>query len=227
MKIFISGALGRMGQEIQALIKADKNLKYVGGFDRKDDKAQGIVSSLAEAPSDIDVIIDFSLPEAFNQIVEWSVEKKISLVSGTTGISDSQKNKLEEASKEIAVLWAANMAPGVHVVKQLLRQIKLLSQFDIQMTEYHHIHKKDKPSGTALMLQKELDQRRDNLPEPLSIRGGGIFGIHKVDFMAPEEVITIEHQALSRTVFARGAVDVAQWLSKKPKGLYTMDDFIS
>ena len=94
------------------------------------------------------------------------------------------------------------------------------------MTEWHHIHKKDKPSGTAIVLQKILEQKRKNLRKPKSIREGEIVGTHRIEIWSKEEIITIEHKALRRAVFAKGAVEAGVWLAKQKPGLYTMEDYL-
>jgi len=230
MNIFIVGATGRMGQELRQLIDADSKLKYVGGLGTHTDE-EDLVFSLAKAPKKIDVVIDFSNAEIFSETVEWCVEKKLPLVSGTTGITAADKKQIATAGKTIPILWAPNTAPGVHWVKKIFTDLGLPEGFDVQIVETHHSRKKDKPSGTALLLQEAVagkaDGKKKNPPPPLSIRGGGVFGIHRIELMAEDETITIEHQALSRTLFARGALRAAQWLAKRKAGVYTMEDVIS
>lgn len=209
MNIFIVGATGRMGEEIQKLIAENKKLKFV------------------KVAKNIDMVIDFSNAEIFSTTVEWCVDNKLPLVSGTTGITTTDKKLIAAAGKKIPILWAPNTAPGVHWVKRIFSQLGIPPNFDVQVTETHHTRKKDKPSGTALLLQDAIVAKKKNVPPPLSIRGGGVFGIHRIDLMSEDETITIEHQALSRTVFARGALDAALWLQKKKPGVYTMDDVIA
>lgn len=227
MKIFVVGATGRMGLEIRKLIEADSKLKFAGGLSRAADPRNGLYSDFKKVKGAIDVVIDFSSLENFSQTLKWCAENKYALVSGTTGLSPSQKKEISAVAKKIPILWAPNTSVGVHWVKKLLTQMKIPMGFDIQVIEYHHNRKKDKPSGTALLLQDALKTQRKNLPEPLAVRGGGIFGIHKIELMAENETITIEHQALGRTLFARGALDAAQWLRGKKPGTYSMEDFIS
>ncbi len=224
MKIFIVGATGRMGHEIQALIQKSKSLKFVGGLSTQ--KGPGLVSSLSKAPAQIDVVIDFSNAEIFTETVKWCIQKKLPLLSGTTGISAADKKEIQAAGKKIPILWAPNTAPGVHWVKKIFSELGVPASFDVQLVETHHTLKKDKPSGTALLLQEALEQKTKNISEPISIRGGGVFGIHRIELMAQDEIITIEHQALSRTLFARGALDAAQWLKKQKAGVYTMENFV-
>lgn len=225
MKIFICGIGGRMGEEICSQIEAMDGVSCVGGIDRSSPEHY---SSWADVPGSlgIDVVIDFSLAEGFSDQLQGALDRGLAFVSGTTGLSKKQFSELQAAAEKIPVFWSANMAPGVHIMKQILKNLQLTQDFDVQMTEHHHIHKKDKPSGTALLLQEPLKGKGKSLAEPISIRGGGIFGRHKVECMAPEETITIEHQALSRGVFARGALQAACWISSQKPGLYRMDDYL-
>lgn len=226
MKIALAGATGRMGLEIRKVIANDKRLQFAGGLAGSAAPDEKIFSSPDKIKA-FDGIIDFSSAEAFDKVLDWAVTAKKPLLSGTTGLSEKQKKNLQAAAKKIPVLWAPNTAPGVHLVKKILRGLNIPESFDVQLTEYHHIMKKDKPSGTAIMLQDELKKKRKNLPEPISIRGGGIFGIHRIELMSAGETITIQHEALGRHLFAQGAVDAAVWLFKQKKpGLYSMDDFL-
>jgi 4-hydroxy-tetrahydrodipicolinate reductase len=177
--------------------------------------------------SGIECLIDFSLPEVTESVVAWCVKNKKPLVSGVTGVSADQKKLLEKAGEIIPVLWSPNMSLGVAVLARMLSQFSSLEEFDFQIEELHHKNKKDKPSGTALMLQERLKQAvKKPLPEPLAIRGGGIFGIHRIWAMGDEETITLEHTASSRRVFARGALVAARWLTERPAGVYTIDNVL-
>ena len=119
------------------------------------------------------------------------------------------------------------MSLGVAVLTEALEVFSKISQYDFQIEEFHHNRKKDRPSGTAKSLQEKLEHSVGRkLPEPVSIRGGGIFGVHKVHAMAEEEHLVFEHIALNRAVFARGAVEAAQWLCSKKKGFYSMRDVL-
>jgi 4-hydroxy-tetrahydrodipicolinate reductase len=227
MNIFIIGATGRMGEEIRQLISSNRKLKFVGGLAGEANSKRGIVSNLSEAPAKIDVVIDFSNAAIFSEAVQWCVQRKLPLLSGTTGITPADKKRVGLAGKKIPILWAPNTAPGVHWVKKIFSDLGVPEGFKVQITETHHIHKKDKPSGTALLLQNAIATKKKNLPPPVSIRKGNIFGIHRIELKAKDETITIEHEALSRTLFARGALDAAQWLAKKKPGLYTMENFVS
>jgi 4-hydroxy-tetrahydrodipicolinate reductase len=226
MNIFIVGATGRMGREISRLISENGKLKMVGGLGARTDEEGDIVFSHSDAPKKIDVVIDFSNAEIFAETVEWCVGRKLPLVSGTTGISASDKKLIAAAGKKIPILWSPNTAPGVHWVKRLFSELGVPAGFDVQIVETHHKRKKDKPSGTALLLQEAVAAKKKDVPPPLSIRGGGVFGIHRIELLGEDETITIEHTAMSRTLFARGALDAARWLGKQKPGVYTMENVI-
>jgi len=221
VKVFLFGSTGKMGLEIAKILQSQPHNFVLTGEAHQDKPVN------QEALRSANVAIDFTVASAFSDVLEQCLQSKVALVSGTTGLSDLQKQKLKEASLQIPVLWSPNMSLGVAVFKKLLSHVKMLSDTDIALTEYHHKHKKDAPSGTAKLLhesiQKTLPQKNVDIH---SIRGGGIFGIHRVEFMGEEEILRIEHEALSRTVFARGAVRVALWLAQKKAGLYSMDDLL-
>lgn len=209
--IAINGYGGRMGQAIQSL-QTDFS------------KQASIVDFKNLSGKKADVVIDFSRPESLSPVLKYCTENKAALVSGTTGFSEAQKNELQAASAQFPVLWDANMSLGVQWLLHALQAVKSLpADFNIQLEEVHHKHKVDAPSGTAIEIQKVLQScRTEKLPEPISIRGGGVFGEHKVIMMGEEEVITFDHNVLSRKVFARGAVTAALWLSKQKPGFYRM-----
>lgn len=223
MKVIVSGASGRMGQAVQDILKEKKH-QFVAGLAQT--KKDNFFVKTKDLPAGADVVIDFSLPENFSQLIKWCVETKTPLVSGTTGLTQPQKKQMQQAAKKIPVLWAPNMSIGITLLKMTLEQMVWPKDFDIQVTEYHHSKKKDRPSGTAILLQNALQKKNKVTNEPISIRGGGIFGIHRVDFMSNEEVITIEHTALSRAVFAKGAVCAAEWLIRQKPGVYSMENVV-
>lgn len=225
IKVGVIGASGKMGQEIIKLLNLSKALAYSLGVGSKNTET---TIKLSEAKSsDVDVMIDFALLDSFSSNLDWCVKNKKPLVSGVTGLEDSQLRALKDASKEIAVLWSPNMSLGIALVNNMIQEFKKIKHFDFQLEELHHAKKLDAPSGTAKLLQKSLEQAVEKkLPDPVAIRGGGIYGVHKIWAMSEEEVITLEHSALNRSVFARGAVTAAEWIVKKPAGLYKINDLI-
>lgn len=217
MKAYLVGSTGRMGKEISAALEKQGH-KLIQGFSSKDKLA---------FTSKADVVIDFSTADLFTSVVKASIEKKIPLVSGTTGLKDKDFKLLKEASKSIPVLWAANTSLGIQVLKNLIANLAPLKDWDFHIVESHHIHKKDAPSGTAIVLKQAVETAIDKkIPDCSAIRGGGIFGEHTIHIMGPSETITLQHTALSRAVFAEGAVAAAEFLHKQKKGLYSMQDVL-
>ena len=225
-KICVVGSSGRMGQEIINILSDEVDFIFKVGVARTSAEFSDISKVNA---MEVDLVIDFSLPEVFDSILTWCLENDKALVSGTTGLNEKQLAAIEKAGGQIPILWAPNMSVGVAVLENLISGLKSIKDdFDFQIEELHHSQKKDAPSGTALFLQERLEESVEReLPKPVSIRGGGIFGVHKVFAMSQDEVITIEHNALNRSVFAKGAVRAAKWLLSKPPGQYHMRDIIS
>ena len=221
LKVGLVGGNGRMGKEISAVIAGNPNMDlfYSLGRDSKID---------AKVASQVDVWIDFSSPQALGNVLKLAAKHKTPVVCGTTGFTTKEKNLLTKYGKEIPVLWSSNMSLGVAVLNEALKSLAAISHFDFQIEEIHHNRKKDKPSGTAITLQENLEKAvGKKCPEPLAIRGGGVFGIHKIYSMSDEEVLTFEHTALNRSVFAKGAVQAADWLAKQKKpGLYQIRDVL-
>jgi 4-hydroxy-tetrahydrodipicolinate reductase len=218
-----------MGTEIRNLIRSSDNIEVAIGVDRNKVKADFLcVESIKKVDAKkVDVVVDFSLPELFSEALEWAVKNKKAFVSGTTGLSKKQKQEIQKASKAIPVLWSANMSLGINLICEILKNFSAAKDFDFQIVEAHHNKKKDAPSGTAVLLQDHLEAAIDRkVPTALSLRGGGIFGIHEVWAMGQEEVIKIEHNALNRSVFARGAISVASWISGQKPGLYQVADVL-
>jgi 4-hydroxy-tetrahydrodipicolinate reductase len=124
-------------------------------------------------------------------------------------------------------LWSANIIFLIYLLQNALKSLGSCEGYEIVIEETHHKRKKDKPSGTALLLQKTIESStKRKLETPVSIRGGGVFGIHKIQILGEEETLTFEHQALNRTVFARGAISAATWVSQQGPGSYTIQDML-
>ncbi len=219
-KIGVVGVSGRMGQEIVKVIEANPRCELFYPLHR-DEKWD------SKKAAKVDVWIDFSSPEALKDVLKRAAEHKTPVVCGTTGFSKKEKDLLSQYAKKIPVLWSSNMSLGVAVLNEALKSLSAISHFDFQIEELHHNRKKDKPSGTAITLQENLEKAvQKKLPEPVAIRGGGIFGVHKIYSMSDEEVLVFEHTALNRTVFAKGAVQAAEWLVKQKPGLYQIRDVL-
>lgn len=220
LRIGLFGATGKMGGEISALIQEDKDLELALSISRK--------TKLTNADAKkIDVLIDFSLPENLSRVLEFSKTHRLPLVSGVTGLSDQQLKDIRAAAKHAPILWSPNMSVGVAALKAALSVFADLNNFDFQIEEIHHSKKKDNPGGTALMLHAELERvTKRKSPTPIGLRGGGVIGVHKAYAFSQEEVLCFEHQALSRRLFARGALQAAKWMKNRKAGLYQMQDIL-
>ena len=192
-----------------------------------------------------DVIIDFTTAEGTNMLLEVALENPKPIVIGTTGLEEHHKNLIKEASKKMPILYASNMSLGVAVLNKVVNLVaSTLRDFDIEIVETHHHHKKDSPSGTALTLAQtcaqarglELDKvrksgRNGNIGERekdeigvMALRGGDVAGIHNVGFYGNGEYLELIHTATSRITFAQGAIKAALWLQNQPNGLYSIED---
>jgi 4-hydroxy-tetrahydrodipicolinate reductase len=252
-----------MGQALVRMITDTDGLKLAGAATEPGDPAIGrdagdlvhsgsagvsITDDLAVALTDCDVAIDFTSPAAADATIASCVDRQVALVMGTTGLSTAQLSALEDAGRQIGVVYGRNMSVGVNVLTELISRAAraLGGEFDVEITEAHHRHKLDSPSGTALQLGEAVAGARgttlaesatyarhgvDTAREPgaigfASIRAGSIVGDHSVLFVSDEEVIELKHRALDRQLFARGAVRAAEWLSGKSNGFYTMNDVL-
>ncbi|MRI58236.1 MAG: 4-hydroxy-tetrahydrodipicolinate reductase [Epsilonproteobacteria bacterium] len=192
-----------------------------------------------------DVIIDFTLPEGTEALLERLLQKPKPFVSGTTGLSQHQQNLMRTLAQKAPVLYATNMSLGIAILKRLVAMTsEKLRDFDIEITEMHHRYKKDAPSGTALTLAEyaarargldlnkvRVSGRDGNIGERskdeigvFALRGGDIVGRHTVGFYNDGEFIELHHTATSRDTFAKGAIKAAKWVVSQEPGLYTIDD---
>ena len=218
------------------------NHKCVGMYDPL---GNGNYKDLKEIVNKIDGIIDFSHFSLTEEILKYAIEINSPLVIATTGHTDEQKLKIEEASKKIAILKATNTSLGVNIMNQIVSYAtKLLADFDIELIEKHHNRKIDAPSGTAVTLLEVINEsfsekknfvygregnkkREKNEIGVHAIRAGNIVGEHTVIFSSGDEIIEIKHEALSRKIFADGAVKAILSLINKPSGLYLMKDILN
>jgi 4-hydroxy-tetrahydrodipicolinate reductase len=212
IKYGLIGPTGRMGKEVKAVMDEYGN-SFVFSFDI--DGEWKI--------DDPQVIIDFSSPEAFNKSVDYALQFKVPLVNGTTGLKEEHINKLKNVSKDIPVVQSFNFSLGIQMLLKCTEILKeKLPDWDIEVSETHHRFKKDKPSGTALMI-KDVIGKEINMS---SLRLGNVAGEHAVYFGSLGEVISIKHTALSRRAFAEGAVKSTYFLLDKPNGFYTIKDVL-
>ena len=248
IKAIMHGCNGAMGQVISSLAEADGEMEIVAGVDLNTERKNGypVYASLEECPR-ADVIIDFASAKAVDHLLDYCAATGTPVVLCTTGLSEEQIRRVEEASSKVAVLKSANMSLGINLLLKLVKEaarVLAAADFDIEILEKHHNRKLDAPSGTALALADSINeamesqyhyvydrssrrQKRD--PREIgiqSVRGGSIVGEHDVIFAGQDEVITISHTAYSRAIFAKGAVAAAKFLAGKTSGLYDMADVI-
>ncbi|HAG92047.1 MAG TPA: 4-hydroxy-tetrahydrodipicolinate reductase [Bdellovibrionales bacterium] len=215
LKLGVYGSTGRMGKQV-----LEVSQQWSPSF-----KSIEPIRRFSEFQGQADVIVDFSLPQAQGDLISYCERSKCALVSGTTGLSNSHMDDFKALAEKVSVLWAPNMSMGVMVLNRMLREFKNLAQWEFELSETHHVHKKDKPSGTALAIQKNLEGiLGHSIPPVQAFRQGEVIGDHKVKAHSPFEEISIEHRATDRRVFAQGAIKAAIWLVGQGPGLYTLED---
>lgn len=247
IKMLLHGCNGRMGHVVADLAKDDADIEVVAGVDAFGESSYPfpVFKSLAECNVKADVIIDFSNASAVDALVDYSTATKVPVVLCSTGLSTEQLDKVNEASKKVAILRSANMSVGVNALMRVLKQVAPLfaaAGFDIEIVEKHHNQKLDAPSGTAIALADAINgslnneyeyvydrsQRREKRPEKeigiSAVRGGTIVGDHDVIFAGLDEVVTVSHRAYSRAIFGKGAIQAAKFLAGKGAGMYDMSD---
>ncbi len=249
VRVIMCGCNGKMGRNISAIVAADQDTQMVAGIDPFDDGHNDypVFSNITACDVEADVIIDFSNAAAVDELLDYCVAKKVPCVLCTTGLSEAQLQKVNEASKKVAILKSANMSLGINLLLKMLKQaanVLAPAGFDIEIVEKHHNLKLDAPSGTALALADSINEEFDNSYEYVfdrsqrrqkrdkkemgisAVRGGTIVGDHDVIFAGEDEVITFSHTAYSKGVFAKGAVEAAKFLAGKAAGMYNMGDVI-
>ena len=221
IRIGLSGASGRMGLAVKELLRK-KNSKFTLVAKAPSIRpAQDLFKVGAGAK--LQGVIDFSAPALFEQTLKWCVKHKVPLVSGTTALSPAQKTRLKKASQKIPVFYEENMSWGIWQIKKWVSALSHPCD-SVLLEDIHHKHKKDKPSGTALKLKKCFPALAQKNLTVKSIRRGREFGTHRIIFQNREETVLLEHKALSRLLFAGGALKALKWLIKKPPGLYSFED---
>ena len=253
INLAISGCLGRMGQQLIKSSRSNKNFKLVALTENKtfNKKIAGIKINLNtnEAFKNTDVIIDFTVPNCTFDILKIASKLKKRVVIGTTGFNQKEENIIKNYSKKIPILKAGNMSLGVNLLMYLteIASKSLQDEYLSKVYEVHHKHKKDYPSGTALMLGKGIaDGKKKNLYNLIgkkflnkktfpygkkinfnSIRKGEIIGEHEVTFSSGKEIIKLNHEAFDRALYSDGALTAAKWLINKKPGLYSMRDLLN
>lgn len=249
IRIFLVGALGRMGREITRLAEASQDLVIVGGLDQGAGSTTSfpIFTVFPEIDLEYDVLIDFSSPALTDALLDHLHKSGKPAVLCTTGISAEQESAVSSLATQSAIFRSANMSVGVYVLSRLVAEANRLlgAEFDAEIVEAHHRGKKDSPSGTAFMLARAIQQSSE-IERPLvldrsnrsearptgeigmqALRGGTIAGDHQVLFAGDSEVITLAHHAQSRDVFAAGALRAARFIHGKTPGLYDMSDMLA
>lgn len=249
-KVIMHGCNGRMGQMIAGLCADDPQIEIVAGVDTYTEKKNDfpVFASIAECNIPADAVIDFSNAGAVDGLLDWCVERKVPVVLCSTGLSEAQLEKVNEASREVAVLKSANMSLGINTLMDLLQKaVKVFAPegFDVEIVEKHHNQKLDAPSGTAIALADSINEAMDGAYEYVydrsgrrqkrdarelgisAVRGGTIVGEHEVIFAGTDEVIEFKHTAYSRAVFGKGAIAAAKFLNGKGAGYYSMQDVIA
>ena len=249
INITITGALGRMGKILIKRISANKNLKL---FSLTDLKSGKIINGIKTQKNNLgafkktDVIIDFSRPESSLEILNYAKKLKKKVVIGTTGFTNKQNGLIKNYSKKIAIFKSGNMSLGINLLEYIVNILsqKIPKDYDVEINDDHHRKKIDYPSGTALILANAVAKGKNKNLEAIKgkiflnkkgnlqknkinffiTRKGNTIGKHSVIFNNKIENIELKHTAFSRELFADGALNAAVWISKKNKGLFSMQD---
>ena len=253
INLAISGCLGRMGQKLITSSKSNKYFKLVTLTEHKliNKKIAGIKLDLNtdQALSKADIIIDFTIPKCTLDILKIATKLKKRVVIGTTGFTQKEENLIKKYSKKIPILKAGNMSLGVNLLMYLteVASKSLNDDYLNKIFEVHHKHKRDYPSGTALMLGKGIADGKSKKFYNLigkkflnkkffpygkkinfnSIRRGEIIGKHEITFSSGKEIIKLNHEAFDRSLYSDGALTAAKWLISKKPGLYSMRDLLN
>lgn len=230
-RLLIHGASGRMGRALLRLAQDDPRVEVVAAVARRIDQrvVDGVpwfaAAEMRGAPG-FDVAVDFSLPDAFDNVLALCRQRGKALVSGTTGLSEAQRAALAEAARDIPVLWASNFSLGVALLHELVeRAAAALDGWDCDIVETHHARKQDAPSGTALTLG-EAAGKGGATARYASLRAGDIVGEHLVQFTTGGERIELVHRAGSRDIFARGALHAAAALAGRGPGSHQLRELL-
>jgi 4-hydroxy-tetrahydrodipicolinate reductase len=261
IRLAVAGCTGRTGSAVVRLASANPAFRIVAGLAHTSDARIGQdVGAVAALPATgviiatecavpCDVLVEFTTPAACKQWAAWCAEHGVALVSGTTGLQNAEHAALQQAAQRVPVVSAPNMSVGVNVLLGLVAEVaaRLGEDWDAEITEAHHRHKVDAPSGTAKALLEAICRSRGTDPAQVAVYGragqcgprrpgeigvhalrtGEIVGEHEVTFGSAAESLTLQHRAFSRDTFAAGALRAAQWIMGRPPGLYTMREVLS
>ena len=248
VKILLVGCNGKMGRMISTVVGNFSTLTIAAGVDKNTSMTFNypVYESILKCEKDIDVILDFSRPDSLEEISTFAIKNNKPVIFCTTGYSIDQVAMIKALQEYIPVFFSANMSIGVNVINNVLKNLSnmLYKDFDIEIIEKHHNQKVDAPSGTALLLantiknsieeetllihgREGISKRHHKEIGIHAIRGGNIIGDHEVIFAGQGEVIEIKHSAISREVFAVGALKACSFIYGKEKGLYSLDDVVN
>ena len=253
INLAVTGCMGRMGQQIIRSVKSHNNFKLISLTENKkiNKKISGLKVDLNTEQSfkKVNLIIDFTVPKCTFEVLKIAAKLKKRVVIGTTGFTKKEENLIKKYSKKIPILKAGNMSMGINLLMYLteIASSSLGKNFLSKVFEIHHKHKKDYPSGTALMLGKGIAVGKNKNFYSLvgkkylnkktfpygnkinfnSIRKGEIVGEHEVKFSSGKEIITLNHEAFDRALYSEGALTAAKWLMTKKPGLYSMRDLMN
>jgi len=251
MQVLLHGCNGRMGRVMSRILSETPGMTVASGVDITPDaftNSYPVYARLDDVREAVDAVIDFSHPSSLPGLITYATRHRLPLVLCTTGYSAEERLSISEASSNLAILQSYNMSLGISLMLSLAKQAALLlenDQFDIEIIERHHNQKKDSPSGTAILIAEAINGALSNKmqlmygrhgastkrkPQEIgihSMRGGAIVGEHEVVFAGQGETIEIKHSALSREVFAYGAIAAARFVAGRRPGLYTMADVVA
>ncbi|MCM1306400.1 MAG: 4-hydroxy-tetrahydrodipicolinate reductase [Bacteroides sp.] len=244
MRVVLCGANGRMGREIAREIENSRDLEIVAGVDKNSAEAGfKCYASISDIAEQADVIMDFSHHSLTKELVDNAVARKIPLVIATTGQSREEREYIERAAEQIPIFFCGNMSLGVTLFITLVAKVaEIFPYADVEIVETHHAEKADVPSGTALMIADAILKARNGEGKIVigrragqrekgeigisSLRIGGVVGIHEVRLSTGYQSITLKHEAHSRALFATGALHAIRFIADKPRGLYSVKDFL-
>ena len=247
MKVLINGCNGKMGQEVAKQVKLDEDSEVICGVDRIDlgDNVFPVFTNVNDINLIPDVIIDFSVPAATFNILEFAKKNSIPTVIATTGFTDKELEKIKKYSEVFPIFRSANMSYEINLMSKIACELaQKLRDADIEIVDVHHNRKIDSPSGTALLLANDINKALDNEKEFVferhsrraarekkeigihSIRGGTEVGKHSIMFYGDNESFEITHTCTSRSVFANGAIKAAKFILHKDNGFYNMNDMM-
>jgi 4-hydroxy-tetrahydrodipicolinate reductase len=237
-----------MGRVLTEIIDEESNLSIVAGIDKNKTQQYSypVFSSFSACNIKADVVIDFSHHSMTSNLVDYCIKTKTPAIICTTGLDDATIEKIKDASKEVPIFRSGNMSLGINLIIDLAKKATRLlnDSFDIEIIEKHHNKKVDSPSGTAYMIAQSINEELENRKTFTygrygrstkrqeqeigihAIRGGTIVGEHTVIYAGTDEIIEIKHTAMSKKIFASGAIKAAKFLITKKSGLYNMDDLL-